>query len=177
VTWEQYLLNLAVTVSMKSEDPRTAVGAVIYNPSDYSIVSTGYNGFPRGVTAVKTERFTKSNKHLFFEHAERNAIYTAARYGHRLDDCYMFGLWFPCPDCARAIVQVGIKKFGFSNWWLEKAFGATTPLLTLGMDTNSVAETCINSVAGDILREGGVELIVSNVEPVPLVGRCDTKEF
>ena len=61
-------------------------------------------------TNVTKKRYEKPQKYMWVEHAERNAIYTAGRNGISLDGCKMYVTYFPCCDCARAIIQSGIKE-------------------------------------------------------------------
>jgi dCMP deaminase len=70
----------------------------------------GYNGFPRGCDDSVASRYERPDKYLYTEHAERNAIYHAARHGVTLKGCSMYVTLFPCADCARGIIQAGIKK-------------------------------------------------------------------
>jgi dCMP deaminase len=108
--WDRYFIGLAELVSQKSKDTSTKVGAVIVGPEN-NIVSTGYNDFPRGVKDTLLERRERPIKYRFTEHAERNAIYNAARHGIRLEGCRMYLNWEPyalCSDCTRAIIQSGI---------------------------------------------------------------------
>ena len=94
-----------------SEDTSRKVGCVIVGPSN-EIRATGYNGFPRGVDSTMSERHARDagEKYLWFEHAERNSIYNAARSGTTTAGCRMYVNSFPCADCARAIVQSGITQ-------------------------------------------------------------------
>ena len=71
--------------------------------------ATGYNGLPRGVVQ-SVERLRKDGREKFIwtEHAERNAIFNAARAGVSVAKCSLYSNCFPCPDCARAIIQSGI---------------------------------------------------------------------
>ena len=75
------------------------------------IVSTGYNSFPRGIDDNVAERQERPEKYFWFEHAERNAIYNAARIGVSTKGCTMFLTCdIPCADCARGIINAGIIK-------------------------------------------------------------------
>ncbi len=89
MNWDQYFLNIAEQVKEKSKDRRTKIGAVIVGP-DNEIVSTGYNSFPRGIDDDVEERQVRPEKYYWFEHAERNSIYNAARIGVRLKDTKMY---------------------------------------------------------------------------------------
>jgi dCMP deaminase len=107
--WDRRLYELARYVGQWSKDRSTKVGCVISTP-DRQIVSIGYNGFPRGIDDGQDARHSSPTKYLWTEHAERNAIYGAARLGIATNGCEMFLSWFPCMDCARAIVQAGISR-------------------------------------------------------------------
>ncbi len=109
MNWTEYFLNIAESVKLKSKDRRTQIGAVIVG-KDNEIVTTGYNSFPRGINDDVEERQQRPEKYFWFEHAERNAIYNAARIGVSLKNSTIYltsGL--PCLDCARGIVNSGIK--------------------------------------------------------------------
>lgn len=107
--WDTYFMSLAHAVAAKSKDESTKVGAVIVGP-DHEIRSTGYNGFCRGARDDDPARQERPLKYKFFEHAERNAIYNAARSGACTLGCTLYCPWPPCTDCARAMVQAGIKE-------------------------------------------------------------------
>jgi len=85
-TWDQYFFNLCNAISTKSNDQSTKVGAVIVGPH-HEIRSTGWNDFPRGVIDNIQERRKRPTKYDFTEHAERNAIYNAARVGTPPQHC------------------------------------------------------------------------------------------
>ena len=102
-------MNIAEQVKLKSKDKSTQIGAVIVGV-DNEVLSTGYNSFPRGLDDTIDERQERPEKYFWFEHAERNAIYNAARIGVSLKNSTIYltsGL--PCMDCARGIVNSGVK--------------------------------------------------------------------
>lgn len=103
MNWDEYFVSLCVLIATKSKDQNRKVGVVIVGP-DNEIRSTGFNGAPRGVQ----ERHDRPEKYFWTEHAERNAIYNAARCGISLKGCRIYLPWFPCMDCARGIIQSGI---------------------------------------------------------------------
>ncbi len=107
--WDTYFMGIARAVSARSKDRSTKVGCVVVGP-DNEIRATGYNGFPRGIDDSAPERHERPEKYLWTEHAERNAIYAAARVGTPLGGCRAYLPWFPCMDCARALIQVGITE-------------------------------------------------------------------
>ena len=109
MNWIEYFREIATVVAKKSKDKRTNIGAVIVG-RDNEIVSTGYNSFPRGINDNVPERQEKPEKYHWFEHAERNAIYNAARIGVSTKGCTIYlSHWFPCVECTRAIIQSGIE--------------------------------------------------------------------
>jgi dCMP deaminase len=107
--WDRRFIDLARHVGSWSKDRSRQVGCVIVG-SDNIVRAIGYNGFPRGLDDDLEERHERPAKYLWTEHAERNAIYGAARIGISLAGCRIYLPWFPCVDCARAIVQTGIAE-------------------------------------------------------------------
>ena len=107
--WRRRFLDLCDHVASWSEDRDFQVGAVVVGPG-HEVRSTGYNGLPRGVSDTDDTRFDRPSgeKFFWFEHAERNAIYNAARAGVAIAGCTIYVNRFPCADCARAIIQCGI---------------------------------------------------------------------
>lgn len=107
--WDRRFMDLAGFIGGWSKDRSRKVGCIIVAP-DNSVRSIGFNGFPRGLNDENDDRHERPNKYLWTEHAERNAIYAAARNGIPLGGCRVYLPWFPCVDCARAIVQAGIVE-------------------------------------------------------------------
>ena len=110
IKWDQYFMGVAILSSMRSKDPVTQVGACIVN-SDKRIVGIGYNGFPRGVDD-DTFPWTSGgefleNKYPYVVHAEPNAILNATVPLH---DSSLYVTLFPCNECAKLIIQSGIKE-------------------------------------------------------------------
>lgn len=127
--WDKRFMALADHVAQWSKDTNTKTGAVIVGPENTEI-SFGYNGFPRGANDDGyPKRYEKPDKYHWTEHAERNAIYKAARNGISLINTKMYCTYFPCADCARGIIQAGIEKlytnkpdFNHHKWgesWVE----------------------------------------------------------
>ena len=110
--WNYRYMEIAMHISTWSKDPSTKVGCVVVGP-DKEIRSQGYNGFPRGVDDTKEYRQIRPTKYAFYEHSERNAVYNACSFGASLKGCTMYVTMPPCADCARAIIQSGIKKVYF----------------------------------------------------------------
>jgi dCMP deaminase len=107
--WDRRFINLARHIGDWSKDRSRKVGCVIVGPSN-EIRSIGYNGFIRGADDEDEDRHDRPAKYDWTEHAERNAIYHAAMLGIPLRGCRMYLAWFPCVDCARAIVQCGLEE-------------------------------------------------------------------
>ncbi len=121
--WDRRFLGLADTVAEWSKDRSRKVGCVIVGPNN-EVRATGFNGLPRGARDDIEERFHRPLKYLWTEHAERNAIYNAAYVGIPLAGCRIYVPWYPCVDCARAIVQVGITEMvAFEPDWDEPTWG------------------------------------------------------
>ena len=119
--WHKRFMEVAELVATWSKDPSTKTGAIVVGP-DREIRATGYNGLVRGVDDNKPERMERPTKYDFFEHAERNAIYNACLTGTSLKGCVMYATHAPCTDCARAIIQSGIKidENTPQNTWRDK---------------------------------------------------------
>lgn len=108
-SWDIKFIELSRHIAEWSKDTNRKNGAVIVD-DDNIVISMGYNGFPRGCNETVETRYEKPHKYLYTEHAERNAIYHAARHGVTIKGCTMYVTMFPCSDCARGIIQAGIKK-------------------------------------------------------------------
>lgn len=100
-----YFMGFAAWAATKSKDS-TKVGAALVGPAN-EVCLTGYNGPPAGVED-RPERFERPAKYLFASHAEQNVIAFAARRGIRTEGCRLYVTHFPCPSCARSIIQAGI---------------------------------------------------------------------
>lgn len=109
MTWDEYFIAMTRLVATKSKDRSTKTGCVIVG-QDNEIVSTGFNGFPRGIDDNVEKRHDRPIKYQYTEHAERNAIYNAARIGVSLKNTKMYIETSPCHDCVRGIIQAGIGE-------------------------------------------------------------------
>lgn len=112
LNWEEYFLGLVQLSAMRSKDPNTQVGAVVVN-DDNRIIGMGYNGMPGGDDTFPWAREaekTKDTKYPYVVHAELNAILntTAPTKG-----AHLYVSLFPCSNCAKLIVQAGIKSVCF----------------------------------------------------------------
>ena len=104
----KYFMNEVETVKLLSDDVNTQTACIIVNEYD-EIISYGANSLPTGITKSE-KRCSRPDKYMWLLHAERNAIYNAARKGVSTNNCTMYLMWFPCADCARGIIQCGIKR-------------------------------------------------------------------
>lgn len=105
--WDLRYLELAKHVASWSKDPSTQTGAVIVSP-DNSIVSVGYNGFPKGVADTPDRLANRDLKYKMIVHCERNAIISAAR---PLEGCTLYTYPFmSCSVCAAMVIQSGITR-------------------------------------------------------------------
>ena len=109
--WDDYFMSVALLSGMRSKDPSTQVGACIVNKNNV-IESIGYNGLPKGCSddefPWEREGNSLETKYLYVVHAELNAILNAK--GKDLTGCSIYVALFPCNECAKAIIQSGIKE-------------------------------------------------------------------
>lgn len=112
ISWEEYFMSLAILSSYRSKDPSTKVGACIVNPNDKTILSLGYNGFPRGCDDKefpweKGDEDETKTKYPYVVHAELNAILNSHK---DLRGSALYTTLSPCKECCKAIIQAGIKE-------------------------------------------------------------------
>jgi len=104
--WTNYFLSIADVAAKQSKDPSSKVGAVIADPAD-RVISTGFNGPPRGVKDDSDILADRKLKLQITLHAEANAILFAKR---DLTDCIIYTTHAPCAQCAALIIQSGITS-------------------------------------------------------------------
>ena len=109
ISWDEYFMGVAMLAARRSKDPNTQVGACIVSP-DNIIISTGYNGMPKGCSDddFPWEREGIETKYPYVVHAELNAILNAN--GRDLRGSRLYVALFPCNECAKAIIQSGVKE-------------------------------------------------------------------
>ena len=109
ITWDEYFMGVAMLAARRSKDPNTQVGACIVSPYNI-IISTGYNGLPNGCSddEYPWEREGEETKYPYVVHAELNAILNAN--GRDLRGSRLYVALFPCNECAKAIIQAGVKE-------------------------------------------------------------------
>lgn len=111
ISWDEYFMAVAKLAGMRSKDPSSQVGACIVSP-DNKILSMGYNGFPTGCSDdefpwSRDEEDPLKSKYFYVTHSELNAILNYR--GGSLEGAKLYVSLFPCNECAKAIIQSGIK--------------------------------------------------------------------
>lgn len=113
LTWDEYFMGIAKLSALRSKDPNTQVGACIVS-DDNRILSIGYNGAPNGFNDDEfpwdREGEPLNTKYLYVCHAELNAILNYRGHRKDLEGARIYVALFPCNECAKAIIQSGIKK-------------------------------------------------------------------
>jgi dCMP deaminase len=114
ISWDEYFMGIAMLAAHRSKDPSTQVGACIVSP-DNIIISTGYNGMPKGCSddVFPWDREGAETKYPYVVHAELNAILNAN--GRDLRGSRVYVALFPCNECAKAIIQSGIKEVIYAD--------------------------------------------------------------
>ena len=109
ISWDEYFMGIAILASKRSKDPSTQVGACIVS-QDNIIISTGYNGMPKGCSDDEFPwgREGNESKYHYVVHAELNAILNAS--GRDLRGSRLYVALFPCNECAKAIIQSGVRE-------------------------------------------------------------------
>ena len=112
LSWDEYFMGIALLAGLRSKDPGTQVGACIVSQKN-KILSIGYNGMPTGCSddEMPWDRENEDplkTKYMYVCHAELNAILNNA--GASLQGAKLYVSLFPCNDCAKAIIQSGIKE-------------------------------------------------------------------
>lgn len=124
ISWDEYFMGVAYLSGMRSKDPNTQVGACIVS-SDNKILSMGYNGFPNGcsdqVFPWEKEGEELDTKYPFVTHSELNAILNYR--GGSLEGTKIYVSLFPCNECAKAIIQAGIRTVVYDS---DKYEGTTS---------------------------------------------------
>ncbi|WP_028511236.1 dCMP deaminase family protein [Ruminococcus sp. NK3A76] len=121
LSWDEYFMGLSLLSAMRSKDPNTQVGACIVS-EDNKILSVGYNGMPIGcdddAMPWAREGAFLDTKYPFVAHAELNAILNRPTVS--LKNARIYVSLFPCNECAKAIIQSGIKEVVY---WQNKYAG------------------------------------------------------
>lgn len=138
--WNEVYISIAHIIKQRSKDPVTQVGAVLVG-EDNRILSAGYNGTPHGFNDNsfpwgKDNPDPLNNKDLFVIHAELNAILNFKGIGKELEGSTAYVTLFPCNECAKTLVQSGIKKVVYSEKKEDITYQASEILFkNAGVDT------------------------------------------
>ena len=114
ISWDEYFMGVAMLSGMRSKDPNTQVGACIVS-SEHKILSMGYNGFPKGCSddIFPWNREGADNKYFYSTHSELNAILNYR--GGSLEGATIYVTLFPRNECAKAIIQSGIREVVYDS--------------------------------------------------------------
>lgn len=135
--WDVRFLNLAKEISQWSKDPSTKVGAIIVDPNTRTIVSTGYNGFPRNIKDTEERYNNRDVKYKFIVHAEMNAILNALYNGRSVKNCTLFVHGLPvCADCAKNVIASGISRIVIDSKPSDKWYDSTNFAFNLFKEAN-----------------------------------------
>lgn len=115
ISWDECFMRMAHVIAARSKDPSSQVGAVLVTPENI-VAGLGYNGWPRGIDtdALPWEREGdfENTKYAYVCHAEENAIYNA---NAQTKDCKIYCVLFPCNECAKTLIQNGIKEVVYES--------------------------------------------------------------
>jgi len=150
--WDQYFLDIAEVVRQKSKDPSSKIGAVLVDQNK-SIFSTGFNGFPIGVSDDPKRYNDRPTKYKYVCHAERNAIALAAKKGSATGGSTLYLVGFgpptaPCIECSKMIIQSGIirvvgRPFTSARAdWMEDLQFSVALLEEAGVKFDDFGESC-----------------------------------
>jgi dCMP deaminase len=153
--WYTYFFDIARTVAKQSKDPSTQVGAIVVD-TNHRIVATGYNGFPKGCDDNPELYADRNYKLKHVCHAEANCVCQAASSGQSFQGGIIFITLRPCVECAKLIIQSGIKEVHFlHNSFIEKQ--REEKLKAQGaLDLNDWRVNKQLSI--DMLNEAGIEI-------------------
>ena len=130
LTWDEYFMGLAHLSALRSKDPNTQVGAAIVD-ENHRVVSVGYNGFPTGcsddVFPWEREGEALHTKYFYVVHAEENAILSSPV---SVRGATLYCTLFPCNECAKAIIQSGIKELVYKEYRDEKIFNTALLMMS-----------------------------------------------
>ena len=132
-SWDETFMHICKVIAERSKDPNTQTGACIVNNKNL-IVGLGYNGFPRGCSDDKLpwtrEGKFCDNKYAYVVHGEENAILNS---NVAVDGCKMYCILFPCNECAKVIIQSGIKEiiYEIDKYHNQDTWKASRKLLDL----------------------------------------------
>ena len=139
--WDEYFMQIARNVATRATCPRASVGAVLVR--DHRILTTGYNGAPRGVAHCSEVGCTLVNDHCMrATHAEANAIVQGALHGVSVADSVAYCTHQPCVNCSKLLISAGVRRIVYEGAYPD-------------------------AVARQLLIEAGVELVAYDFLEAP----------
>ena len=152
LNWDEYFMGLAHLSALRSKDPNTTVGAAIVD-ENHRVVSVGYNGFPKGCSDDEfpwgREGDTLETKYAYVVHAELNAILNSK---WPVAGCTIYVSLFPCNECAKAIIQSGIRRIVYESDKYN------------GVDTNIASKRMLRAAGVELCRlENTIQLEVKKI--------------
>jgi dCMP deaminase len=112
--WDEYFMQIARTVGTRATCPRASVGCVLVR--EHRILTTGYNGAPRGVAHCTEAGCTLVNDHCVrATHAEANAVVQGALHGISLQDGTAYCTHQPCVNCSKLLISAGVRKIVYET--------------------------------------------------------------
>lgn len=160
-----HFMRLAYLNALESPDPSTQTGAVIVDEATKEVLGEGCNEFPAGVL-YRDERLERPLKYQYIEHAERNAIFDMVRHARNCQDdlLVMYALWAACADCARAIVQSGIRKLYTHSFYISDEHENWDASIKVAMDIFSEGGVSVVFLDDPVMKDG--ETLRYNGKPV-----------
>ncbi len=156
ISWDEYFMGVAMLAARRSKDPSTQVGACIVS-QDNIIISTGYNGMPKGCSddEFPWARTGEENetKYPYVVHAELNAILNAN--GRDLRGSKLYVALFPCNECAKAIIQSGVREVVYLSDKYKDTMGnlASKKMLDAAGVKYTRLESKVQSITLDLIPE------------------------
>ncbi len=154
ISWDEYFMGVAMLAAKRSKDPSTQVGACVVSQENI-IISTGYNGMPKGCSddEFPWNRDGEQTKYPYVVHAELNAILNAN--GRDLRGSKLYVALFPCNECAKAIIQSGIREIVYLSDKYKDTMGnlASKKMLDAAGVTYTRLNTDIRSITLDLIPE------------------------
>lgn len=140
------LLKAYCHANETSPDPSTKNGAVLLNVHKH-VLTFGVNRFPKGVAETEKRLLDKETKYRLVVHAESSAIFNAARHGKMTNGSTLYCPFYACSECAKAIIQSGVKR----------VVGHAT-IMALASEHTTWVQSIIDS--WEVLHESGVECVL-----------------
>ncbi len=156
ISWDEYFMGVAMLAARRSKDPSTQVGACIVS-GDNIIISTGYNGMPKGCSddEFPWARSGEENetKYPYVVHAELKAVLNA--HGRDLRGSKLYVALFPCNECAKAIIQSGIREIVYLSDKYKDTMGnlASKKMLDAAGVKYTRLESKVESITLDLTAE------------------------